>query len=44
MNEYRRGGPMVEECPEVLSATRGSALMTDDNMGSEWRYYLNLEP
>ena len=44
VNEYRRSGPMVEECPEVLSATKDSALMTDDNMGSEWRYYLNLEP
>jgi spermidine synthase len=44
MTEYRRGGPMIEECPELLSATTASALMTDDNMGSEWRYYLHLEP
>ena len=44
MNEYRRGGPMIEECPELLSATKGTTLMTDDNMGSEWRYYLHLEP
>jgi len=44
MNEYRRNGPMVEECPQLLSATKGSALMTDDNMGSEWLHYLNLEP
>ena len=44
MNDYRRVGPLVEECPELLSATRGSTLMTDDNMGSEWRYYLSLEP
>jgi spermidine synthase len=43
MDEYRRGGPMVEECPELLSATAGSALITDDNMGTEWRYYLRLE-
>jgi hypothetical protein len=43
MNEYRRGGPMVEECPELLSATTGSALITDDNMGTEWRYYLHME-
>jgi spermidine synthase len=43
MNEYRRGGPMVEECPELLSATTDSALITDDNMGTEWRYYLHLE-
>jgi spermidine synthase len=43
MDEYRRGGPMVEECPELLSATAGSDLITDDNMGTEWRYYLHLE-
>jgi len=43
MNEYRRGGPMVEECPALLSATTDSALVTDDNMGTEWRYYLHLE-
>jgi spermidine synthase len=43
LDEYRRGGPMVEECPELLSATTGSALITDDNMGAEWRYYLHLE-
>jgi spermidine synthase len=44
MNDYRRGGPMIEECPELLSATEGTTLMTDDNMDSEWRYYLHLEP
>jgi predicted membrane-bound spermidine synthase len=43
MDEYRRGGPMIEECPELLSATTGSALITDDNMGTEWRHYLHLE-
>jgi spermidine synthase len=43
MDEYRRGGPMVEGCPELLSATTGSALITDDNMGTEWRYYLRLD-
>jgi spermidine synthase len=43
MDEYRRGGPMVEECPELLSATTGTTLVTDDNMGTEWRYYLHLE-
>jgi spermidine synthase len=43
IDEYRRGGPMVEECPELLSATTGTTLVTDDNMGTEWRYYLHLE-
>ena len=24
INEYRRGGPMIEECPELLSATKAA--------------------
>ncbi len=43
MNEYRRGSPAIEECPELLVATTGSALITDDNMGTEWRYHLRLD-
>ena len=43
MNEYRLGGPMVLECPDLISATTDSALITDDNMGTEWRYHLNLD-
>lgn len=43
LNEYRRGGPMIEECPELLSATTDSAVITDDNMGTEWRYFLRLD-
>ncbi len=42
--EYRRGGARIEECPELLAATTDRTLITDDNMGTEWRYYLNLEP
>jgi spermidine synthase/MFS family permease len=42
-NAYRVGGPMVLECPELMSATTDSALITDDNMGTEWRHHLNLE-
>jgi spermidine synthase len=34
---------MIEGCPEVLSRTAGMALVTDDNMGTEWRHYLRLE-
>ena len=40
MAEYGPGGPMIEECPVLLSRTSGKALVTDDNMGDEWRYYL----
>jgi hypothetical protein len=43
MHEHRRGGPKVEECPELLSATAGLVPVTDDNMGTEWRYFLNLD-
>jgi spermidine synthase len=34
---------MIEGCPEVLSRTAGMALVTDDNMGTEWRHYFGLE-
>ena len=44
MTDFRHGGPMIEECPEILAATKDKSLITDDNMGTEWRYYLNLEP
>ena len=44
MTQFGRGGPMIEECPELLAATTDKTLITDDNMGTEWRYYLNLEP
>jgi len=43
MTEYGRGSSMIEECPELLTATQDRAIITDDNMGSEWRHYLNLE-
>ena len=43
MRDYRPGGSMVLECPELISATTDSALITDDNMGTEWRYPLNLD-
>ena len=33
----------IESCAEILSRTAGKQLMTDDNMGSEWRYFLGLE-
>lgn len=43
MREYRVGGPMITACPELLAATTNRALITDDNMGTEWRRYLNLD-
>ena len=44
MTQFGRGGPKIEECPEMLAATKDRTLITDDNMGTEWRHYLNLEP
>uniref|UniRef100_A0A973WBD0 Fused MFS/spermidine synthase n=1 Tax=Bradyrhizobium septentrionale TaxID=1404411 RepID=A0A973WBD0_9BRAD len=43
MTQFRLGGPMIEDCPDILAATKDKAVITDDNMGTEWRYYLNLE-
>ena len=34
---------LIEGCPEVLVRTASRAPVTDDNMGTEWRYILGLE-
>ncbi len=41
--DYRQDGPSVEPCPQVLAATANQTLVTDDNMGAEWRYFLGME-
>jgi predicted membrane-bound spermidine synthase len=33
----------IEPCPEILARTARKRIVTDDNMGSEWRYFLGLE-
>ncbi len=43
VKEYGPAGSMIEECPNLLLRTAGRDLVTDDNMGTEWRHYLNLE-
>ncbi|MFB9263443.1 fused MFS/spermidine synthase [Bradyrhizobium erythrophlei] len=43
MQHYRLQGDMIEQCPVLLAQTSDKALITDDNMGTEWRYYLDLE-
>ncbi len=43
MTDYRKDGPMFEQCPQLLAATAGKTPITDDNMGTEWRYFLDLE-
>ena len=34
---------MIEDCPQVLARTDGKAPVTDDNMGTEWRYPIGLD-
>jgi spermidine synthase len=34
---------IIEECPQVLVRTEGKTLVTDDNMGTEWRYPIGLD-
>ena len=33
----------IEPCPDLLQRTAGLALVTDDNMGSEWLHFLGVE-
>jgi hypothetical protein len=33
----------IEPCADVLVRTSGQKVVTDDNMGSEWRHFLGLE-
>jgi spermidine synthase len=35
--------PPIESCPDILARTAGKEPVTDDNMGSEWRFALGLE-
>ena len=34
---------VIEQCPQVLARTEGKAPVTDDNMGTEWRYPIGLD-
>jgi spermidine synthase len=40
--DYRQDRPAAESCPELLKATADQALVTDDNMETEWRYFLHM--
>jgi hypothetical protein len=33
----------IESCASVLARTAGKRIVSDDNMGSEWRYFLGME-
>ena len=35
--------PELEPCPAILARTAGLALVTDDNMGTEWRFVFGIE-
>ena len=34
---------LIEDCPQLLVRTADKTPVTDDNMGTEWRYHLGLE-
>jgi spermidine synthase len=34
---------LIEDCSQVLAQTAGKLPVTDDNMGTEWRYPIGLE-
>jgi spermidine synthase len=34
---------LIEECPQLLARTEGKMPVTDDNMGTEWRYPIGLD-
>jgi spermidine synthase len=36
-------GRPIETCPDVRARTAGKRPVTDDNMGSEWLYFMGLE-
>jgi predicted membrane-bound spermidine synthase len=39
----QRGQHIIEGCPDILARTEDRPPVTDDNMGTEWRYYLGLK-
>ena len=39
----RNADSAIEPCPDILARTAGKQAITDDNMGTEWRYFLGLE-
>ena len=43
IEKTRNDDETIEPCAKVLARTEGKPPVTDDNMGSEWRYSLNLE-
>jgi predicted membrane-bound spermidine synthase len=41
--DYPGHGRIVEHCPSILARTEGLRLITDDNMGTEWRHQFGRE-
>jgi spermidine synthase len=33
----------IEQCRDIVARTAGKPVITDNNMGSEWRYFLGIE-
>jgi hypothetical protein len=42
-HQFENGSPETEDCRSILSRTAAINQITDDNMGTEWRFYLGLE-
>jgi spermidine synthase len=40
---HAAAGDPIEPCADILARTAGKRVVTDDNMGSEWRHFLGLE-
>jgi len=43
LHRYGPGSSQIEDCKPLLSRTAGMTPVTDDNMGTEWRFYLGLD-
>jgi spermidine synthase len=43
LDQREAPGARIERCSEILIRTAGKELVTDDNMGSEWRHGYRLE-
>jgi len=39
---YINPGKLIEPCPDILARTRDLSVVTDDNMGTEWRKMLGF--
>jgi spermidine synthase len=41
--KYAGHGKLIESCADIVGRTEGLKLITDDNMGTEWRHQFGVE-